>query len=206
MRSPGRCRRVGVARRFGAGSGANALRRDTRRGPQEESPMTSSSITYAAPSVAGPRPHLQSRTAHGGAGRSSETAAGAGAQTLGEMILRSGNRPGAALRYKEAGSWREISYAQLVSCGPRHREGPDRTRDRARGAGFDPGDTRPEWTSPMRAASVPGPSWHRSTTPTRPRSASTCCATPRPEPCSARTRRRRRRSIRCATAAPRSST
>jgi long-chain acyl-CoA synthetase len=69
-----------------------------------------------------------------------------GAQTLGQMILRAGDRDGAALRYKEGGSWRELSYAQFVR----------RARDLARGLialGIKPGervsilaDTCPEWT------------------------------------------------------------
>lgn len=69
-----------------------------------------------------------------------------GAQTLGQMILRAGDRDGAALRYKEGGSWRELSYAQFLQ----------RARDLARGLialGIEPGervsilaDTRPEWT------------------------------------------------------------
>jgi long-chain acyl-CoA synthetase len=62
------------------------------------------------------------------------------------MILRSGDRAGVALRYKEAGGWREVSYAQLVRSA----------RDIAKGLialGILPGervsilaDTRPEWT------------------------------------------------------------
>ena len=69
-----------------------------------------------------------------------------GAQTLGEMILRAGTRGGIALRYKQDGSWREISYEQLVRSA----------RDIAKGLialGIQPGervsilsDTRPEWT------------------------------------------------------------
>jgi long-chain acyl-CoA synthetase len=69
-----------------------------------------------------------------------------GARTLGEMILRAGDRDGVALRYKEAGSWREMSYAELVRSA----------RDLARGLialGIEPGDrvsiladTRAEWT------------------------------------------------------------
>jgi len=69
-----------------------------------------------------------------------------GARTLGEMVLRAQDRGGAALRYKEGQSWREISYARLVRSA----------RDIAKGLialGIEPGervsiiaDTRPEWT------------------------------------------------------------
>jgi long-chain acyl-CoA synthetase len=69
-----------------------------------------------------------------------------GAQTLGEMIVRSRDRDGVALRYKEAGSWKEIGYPELVR----------RARAIAKGLialGIEPGervsilaDTRPEWT------------------------------------------------------------
>ncbi len=69
-----------------------------------------------------------------------------GAHTLGEMILRAEGRDGVALRYKEAGSWHEIGYGQLVRSA----------RGIARGLialGIEPGervsilaDTRPEWT------------------------------------------------------------
>jgi long-chain acyl-CoA synthetase len=69
-----------------------------------------------------------------------------GTQTLGEMILRSGGREGPALRYREGGTWREVSYRQLVASA----------RDIARGLialGVEPGervsilsDTRAEWT------------------------------------------------------------
>jgi long-chain acyl-CoA synthetase len=69
-----------------------------------------------------------------------------GTHTLGEMILRSGDRDGIALRYKEGGAWRETSYRQLVTSA----------RDIGRGLialGIEPGervsilaDTRAEWT------------------------------------------------------------
>ncbi len=69
-----------------------------------------------------------------------------GAQTLGEMVLRAREHIGVALRYREAGGWREISYVELVS----------RARAIAKGLialGIEPGDrisilsdTRPEWT------------------------------------------------------------
>jgi long-chain acyl-CoA synthetase len=69
-----------------------------------------------------------------------------GTQTLGEMILRSAGRTGTALRYRDAGGWREVSYQQLVKSA----------RDVARGLialGVEPGervsilsDTRAEWT------------------------------------------------------------
>jgi long-chain acyl-CoA synthetase len=68
------------------------------------------------------------------------------ADTLGEMILRGRDRDGMALRYKESGTWREVSYAQFVSTA----------RGIAKGLialGIKPGervsilaDTRPEWT------------------------------------------------------------
>ena len=61
-----------------------------------------------------------------------------GTQTLGEMILRSGERDGVALRYKEGGVWREISYRRARRVGSRHRPRADRARDRARRAGLDP--------------------------------------------------------------------
>ena len=69
-----------------------------------------------------------------------------GAQTLGAMIVRGRDREGVALRYKEAGSWCEITYGQLVRSA----------RDIAKELivlGIEPGervsilaDTRPEWT------------------------------------------------------------
>jgi long-chain acyl-CoA synthetase len=69
-----------------------------------------------------------------------------GASTVGEMILRAERRNGVALRYRQAGSWRELSYHKLVRSA----------RDIARGLialGIEPGervsilaDTRPEWT------------------------------------------------------------
>jgi long-chain acyl-CoA synthetase len=68
------------------------------------------------------------------------------ADTLGDMILRGRDRDGVALRYKESGTWREVSYAQFVSAA----------RGIAKGLialGIKPGervsilaDTRPEWT------------------------------------------------------------
>ena len=68
------------------------------------------------------------------------------ASTLGEMLLRSSEREGAAMTYKEAGRWKEVSYAQMLGSA----------RDTARGLiahGVLPGDrvailcnTRPEWT------------------------------------------------------------
>ncbi len=89
---------------------------------------------------------------------------GTDAETLGAMILRSADRQGAALRYKEAGSWREISYGQFVSSA----------RDIAKGLialGIEPGervsilaDTRPEWTiadaGSFCAATVVAPIYH----------------------------------------------
>jgi len=69
-----------------------------------------------------------------------------GTQTLGQMLLAAAERDGVALRYKEAGSWREVTYRDLVQAA----------RDMARGLialGIEPGDrvsiladTRPEWT------------------------------------------------------------
>ena len=68
------------------------------------------------------------------------------ADTLGELILRGRDRDGVALRYKDSGTWREVSYAQFVSAA----------RGIAKGLialGINPGDrvsiladTRPEWT------------------------------------------------------------
>jgi long-chain acyl-CoA synthetase len=69
-----------------------------------------------------------------------------GARTLGEMILRAHDRDGVALRYKEAGSWKEVGYREFVGSA----------RAIAKGLialGIGPGervsilaDTRPEWT------------------------------------------------------------
>jgi long-chain acyl-CoA synthetase len=69
-----------------------------------------------------------------------------GARTLGEMLLRSEDRPGVALSYKEGGVWREVSYPELLSSA----------REIARGLiaiGVEAGerisilaDTRPAWT------------------------------------------------------------
>jgi len=69
-----------------------------------------------------------------------------GAQTLGEMLLRSEGRAGVALSYKDGGAWREISYPELLRSA----------RDIARGLiaiGVEAGerisilsDTRQEWT------------------------------------------------------------
>ena len=87
-----------------------------------------------------------------------------GAETLGAMFLGSGGRDGAALRYKEDGDWREISYRELVRSA----------RDVARGliaVGIEPGervailsDTRPEWTiadaGSLCAGTVVAPIYH----------------------------------------------
>ena len=69
-----------------------------------------------------------------------------GARTLAEMILRCSGREGAALRFKEGGEWRDISYGELVRSA----------RAIAKGLialGIERGDrisilsdTRPEWT------------------------------------------------------------
>ncbi len=86
------------------------------------------------------------------------------ALTLGEMLLRSADREGAALSYKDGGQWREISYAQLVRSA----------RDIARGLielGIGRGDrvailsnTRPEWTladaGVMCAGAATAPIYH----------------------------------------------
>ena len=37
-----------------------------------------------------------------------------GAETLGEMFLRAGDRYGIALRHKRDGSWQSVSYQELV--------------------------------------------------------------------------------------------
>ncbi len=68
------------------------------------------------------------------------------AKTLGSMILSAADRDGTALRYKEDGRWREVSYRDVVSSA----------KDVAKGLialGIMPGqrvsilsDTRPEWT------------------------------------------------------------
>ena len=67
-------------------------------------------------------------------------------RTLGEMLLRSGDRDEAALRFKEGGDWKEMSYGELLRSA----------RHTARGLislGIERGDrvailsnTRPEWT------------------------------------------------------------
>ena len=86
------------------------------------------------------------------------------AETLAAMLLRAGRRDGAALRYKENGDWREISYRELVRSA----------RDMARGliaVGVQPGervcilsDTRPEWTiadaASLCAGAVVAPIYH----------------------------------------------
>jgi len=66
--------------------------------------------------------------------------------TLGELVLAAASRPGAALRYEEAGDWRELAYAELGEAA----------REIAGGLiaiGIEPGDrvavlsdTRAEWT------------------------------------------------------------
>jgi len=87
-----------------------------------------------------------------------------GAETLGAMFLRAGGRDGSALRYKENGDWREISYREFVRSA----------RDVARGliaVGIEPGqrvsilsDTRPEWTiadaGSLCAGTVVAPIYH----------------------------------------------
>jgi long-chain acyl-CoA synthetase len=86
------------------------------------------------------------------------------AETLAAMFLRAGQRDCAALRYKENGDWREISYRELVRTA----------RDIARGliaVGIEPGervcilsDTRPEWTiadaASLCAGAVVAPIYH----------------------------------------------
>ncbi len=69
-----------------------------------------------------------------------------GTQTLGEMILRSAGRSGTALRYREAGIVRQISYPELVTTARRIARG-------LIALGVEPGervsilsDTRAEWT------------------------------------------------------------
>ncbi len=87
-----------------------------------------------------------------------------GAQTLGEMILRGRDRDGVALRYREAGSWKEITYRELTRSA----------RAIAKGLialGIEPGErisilgnTRPEWTiadaGSFCAATVVAPIYH----------------------------------------------
>jgi long-chain acyl-CoA synthetase len=67
-------------------------------------------------------------------------------KTLGSMILAAANRPGTALRYKEHGQWREVSYVDLVRDAKAIAKG-------LVALGIEPGervsilsDTRPEWT------------------------------------------------------------
>ncbi|MGZ6693926.1 MAG: AMP-binding protein, partial [Solirubrobacteraceae bacterium] len=85
-------------------------------------------------------------------------------QTLGEMLLRSADREGVALSYKDGGQWNEISYPQLIGSA----------RDIARGLialGIERGDrvailcnTRPEWTladaGVMCAGAATAPIYH----------------------------------------------
>jgi long-chain acyl-CoA synthetase len=87
-----------------------------------------------------------------------------GANTVGEMILRSEQRGGIALRYKEEGVWREVSYRDFVR----------KARAVARGLialGIATGDrisiladTRPEWTiadaGSFGAGAVVAPIYH----------------------------------------------
>ena len=106
--------------------------------------MTRGSITRMtpvgaelAPSRSAPTPSAAERSA---------LALSTRARTLGEMILRSEDRDGPALRYKSEGVWKEISYHELAGSA----------RNIARGLialGIEPGervsilaDTRPEWT------------------------------------------------------------
>ncbi len=107
--------------------------------------MTTGSTTHMTSPAGGVDTAPPDRSSVTGAG-SSALALSTGAPTLGEMILRAEGRKGVALRYKEAGEWREIGYGELVRSA----------RDIARGLialGIEPGervsilaDTRPEWT------------------------------------------------------------
>lgn len=105
------------------------------------------SRTTAAPAVPAPRgATLVPGDAAAPVGGRTALALSTGAHTLGEMLLRAGERDGIALRYKEAAGWRETSYRALVRSA----------RDIAKGLialGINPGervsilaDTRPEWT------------------------------------------------------------
>ena len=85
-------------------------------------------------------------------------------RTLGAMVLAAADRDGSALRYKDNGVWREMSYRELVGSA----------KDIARGIvalGIAPGervsilsDTRPEWTiadfGSFCAATVVAPIYH----------------------------------------------
>ena len=104
--------------------------------------MASNLITRMAATSTSPGP---SATAPAPAGRSAVELS-TGAVTLSEMILRGRDRGGAALRYKEGGGWREVSYAQFVSSAVGIARG-------LIALGIEPGerisilaDTRPEWT------------------------------------------------------------
>ncbi len=107
--------------------------------------MATGSITHLT-SSAGGGPSAPPAPAVPTAAQNSALKLSTGADTLGQMILRAQQRDGVALRYKEAGKWREIGYFQLVRSA----------RDIARGLialGIEPGervsilsDTRPEWT------------------------------------------------------------
>ena len=124
------------------------------------------------------------------------------AETLGQMILRSADRDGVALRYKVEENWREIAYRELVRIA----------RDIGKGLialGIKPGDTisiladtRPSGHSPTPARSARRPSSLRSIKLIRPRNASTCSATPRRGPSSARTRSSSPRSSKIRDACP----
>ncbi len=104
--------------------------------------MSNVAITHTAATTAEPTtpPAPAPPPAHSGLELST------GGRTLGEMILRAGERDGVALRYREGDGWREMSYPDFVA----------RARGIARGLialGIEPGervsilsDTRPEWT------------------------------------------------------------
>ncbi len=95
---------------------------------------------------AAPRASSPAKAASAPAVQRSALELSTGAQTLGAMILRAQDREGVALRYKDHGRWREVSYPELVR----------RARDLAKGLialGIGSGervsilaDTRPEWT------------------------------------------------------------
>ena len=125
------------------------------------------------------------------------------ARTLGEMVLRAGEKhSGVALRKRTGDRWTEVSYPALTRSA----------RDIARGLialGIEPGDhvsilanTRPEWTvadmGVFCAGAVVVPIYHTNS----PRSASTSSLTPARARCSATTPHSSRRSRASATRVP----
>jgi long-chain acyl-CoA synthetase len=125
--------------------------------------MSSDAINYRAMTSTASAPPSSARLGTLPAERTG-LALSTGADTLGAMVLRAGARDGAALRCKENGGWREISYRELTRSA----------RDIAKGLialGVEPGErvsilseTRPEWTiadvGSLCAGTVVAPIYH----------------------------------------------